>query len=99
MIGRVDAVAADALVVNGQTVRVDASTVFDDRFVGGIPAVTVGRVVEVYGFVAAADITATRIEPDDTATAFKFRGVVSALDALEHFRQREYAQRDLHRTA
>jgi hypothetical protein len=84
LVGRVDSVAADALVVNGQTVRVNSGTVFDDRFVGGIAAITVGRVVEVFGYVAATDITATRVEPDDGATAFKFRGVVSALDAQAH---------------
>ncbi|MFI4929532.1 MAG: DUF5666 domain-containing protein, partial [Burkholderiales bacterium] len=82
LIGSVDSVAADALVVNGQTVRVNAGTVFDDRFAGGIAAITVGRVVEVYGFVSAApaEIVATRIEPKDGATAFKFRGVVAALN-------------------
>jgi hypothetical protein len=82
LIGSVDSVAADALVVNGQTVRVNAGTVFDDRFAGGIAAITVGRVVEVYGFVspAPAEIVATRIEPKDGATAFKFRGVVAALN-------------------
>ena len=84
LVGRVDSVAADTLVVNGQTVRVNSGTVFDDRFVGGIGAITVGRVVEVSGYVAATDITATRIEPDDGATSFKFRGVVSALDTQAH---------------
>jgi len=81
LIGSVESVAANALVVNGQTVRVNAGTVFDDRFAGGIAAITVGRVVEVYGFVssAPAEIVATRIEPKDGATAFKFRGVVAAL--------------------
>ncbi|HSB22476.1 MAG TPA: DUF5666 domain-containing protein [Burkholderiaceae bacterium] len=84
LVGRVDSVAADSLVVNGQTVRINAGTVFDDSLVGGIAAIAVGRVVEVFGYIAATDITATRIEPDDGATSFKFRGVVSALDTKAH---------------
>jgi len=80
LIGSVDSVAADALVVNGVTVRVNG-TVFDDRFTGGIAAITVGRVVEVYGYVSStpAEIGATRIEPKDNATTFKFRGMVASL--------------------
>jgi hypothetical protein len=82
MIGRVDAVAAATLVVNGLTVRINAATVFDDRFAGGLAGVTAGRVVEIYGFAFAdtGDLLATRVEPNDTAAAFKFRGVVTALD-------------------
>ena len=82
LIGSVESVAANALVVNGVTVRVDAGTVFDDRFIGGIAAITVGRVVEVYGYVSStpAEIEATRIEPKDGATTFKFRGMVAALN-------------------
>jgi hypothetical protein len=83
MIGRVDSVAANTLVVNGQPVHTNAATVFDDRFAGGLAGVAVGRVVEVYGFVYAdtGDLLATRVEPNDAASAFKFRGVVTALDA------------------
>jgi hypothetical protein len=82
LIGSVESVASGALVVNGLTVHIDAGTVFDERFVGGPAAVAVGRVVEVFGFVlsSSGDIQATRIEPDDGATVFKFRGVVSALN-------------------
>jgi hypothetical protein len=80
LIGRVESVAANALVVNGLTVRVNAGTVFDDSFVGGIAAVAIDRVVEVFGFVSATEIVATRIEPKDGATTFKFRGMVAALN-------------------
>jgi hypothetical protein len=82
LIGSVESVASGALVVNGLTVHIDAGTVFDDRFVGGPAAVETGRTVEVFGFVlsGSGDIQATRIEPDDGAGAFKFRGVVSALN-------------------
>ncbi|HEX6020216.1 MAG TPA: DUF5666 domain-containing protein, partial [Burkholderiaceae bacterium] len=78
--GRVDSVAADHLVVNGLTVRVNGGTVFDDDFVGGIAGIATGRVVEVNGYVGAAEIVATRIEPDDDAESFKFLGTVVALD-------------------
>lgn len=82
LIGKVTSVAPGALAVNGVTVRVNAGTVFDDRFVGGLAAITVGRVVEVYGFVVPGpgEVIATRIEADDGASAFKFRGLVAALD-------------------
>jgi hypothetical protein len=82
LIGSVQSVTANALVVNGVTVRVGAGTVFDDRFIGGIVAVTVGAVVEVYGYVSStpAEIEATRIEPKEGATTFKFRGMVAALN-------------------
>ena len=80
LIGSVESVAADALVVNGLTVRVNAGTVIDDRFGGGITAIAVDRVVEVFGFVSATEIVATRIEPKDGATTYKFRGMVSAMN-------------------
>lgn len=84
--GRVDAVdaAASDLRVNGQQVRVNAATVFDDRFAGGLAAVGVGSEVEVYGFAAAGAgaLLATRIEPRTAAASFKFRGPVWALDTV-----------------
>jgi hypothetical protein len=82
LIGAVQSVTSSTLLVNGQTVRIDVGTLFDDRFVGGLGAIAVGRVVEVYGFVVrgGAEVIATRIEPKDGATTFKFRGVVAALD-------------------
>jgi len=81
LIGRVDSVGANVVVVNGVTVRVNAGTVIDDRFVGGVGGIAVGQVVEVYGYVAPTEIVASRIEPDNGASAFKFRGNVTALDA------------------
>jgi len=84
LVGSVTSVAANALVVNGQTVGINAGTVFDDRFPGGLAAIAVGQVVEVHGFVMPSGgvIIATRIEPKDGATEFKFRGVVTALDTV-----------------
>lgn len=82
LIGTVQSVAAGSLVVNGQTVQVTAGTAFDEQFVGGLAGVAVGRVVEVHGFVTPpqSNVAATRIEPRDGATTFKFRGIVAALD-------------------
>ena len=81
-IGRVDAVGASSLVVNGLTVRTNAGTVYDAAFVGGMAGVTVGTVVEVYGFSsgAAGEVLATRIEPGPDASTYKFRGTLSSLD-------------------
>ncbi|MCW5658218.1 MAG: hypothetical protein KIT60_10980 [Burkholderiaceae bacterium] len=82
LIGRVDAVGPDSLVVNGLTVRTNAGTVFDGTLVGGLSGVAVGMVVEVYGLTdgATGHVVATRVEPRPGASAFKFRGTVSALD-------------------
>ena len=84
LIGRVDSVdpLLGQLVVNGLTVRTNASTVFDEQFVGGLSGVMVASVIEVYGFAdgAAGAVLATRLEPRPGATAFKFRGALSSLD-------------------
>lgn len=83
LIGRVEATATDALVVNGLNVRLNANTAIDDRFVGGVAGIAVGRVVEVHGFAmggSAGELLATRVEGADAAAAFKIRGVVWALD-------------------
>jgi hypothetical protein len=81
-IGRVDAVAANSLTVNGLPVRLNGGTVFDDSFVGGAAGVAVGTRVEVHGFAtdAAGEMLATRVEPRPTAAQFKFRANISALD-------------------
>ena len=88
-IGRVDAVIAGMLTINGLPVRFDAGTVFDDAFVGGPAGVVVGGVVEVHGFATGTpgEVLATRVEPRANAAAFKFRGAISALDTqLRTFR-------------
>jgi hypothetical protein len=81
-IGRVDAVIAGTITVNGLPVRYDAGTVFDDAFVGGPAGVVVGSVVEVHGFATGTpgEVLATRVEPRATAMSFKFRAAISALD-------------------
>lgn len=81
-VGRVDAVGANSLLVNGLTVRTNAGTVYETAFVGGLAGITVGTVVEVYGFSAGADgaVLATRVEPRPHVDHYKFRGTLSLLD-------------------
>ena len=81
-VGRVDAVGANSLLVNGLTVRTNAGTVYDTAFVGGLAGITVGSVVEVYGFSTGADgeVLATRVEPRPDVDHYKFRGTLSLLD-------------------
>ena len=83
-LGAVSAVDATAgtVTVLGQVVDVSSSTVFDDALAAGLSAVAVGAVVEVHGLVdsATGHISATRIESETGATAYKLRGTVAALD-------------------
>jgi hypothetical protein len=80
-VGAVDT-AASTVVVLGQTVLVTTSTVFDSTLSGGLSALTAGAVIEVHGILDTANgqIVATRIEAEDAATAYRLRGVISALD-------------------
>lgn len=82
-VGSVD-VALSRLVVLGQPVRTTASTVFDAALVGGLSALRLDDVAEVYGFfdAASAGFVATRIERRDALPPrFKVRGLVSGVDA------------------
>lgn len=73
--------AAGTLTVLGQLVRITPITVFEDGLSGGLAALAVGQVVEVYGLLnAQGQYTATRIERKDSASRFKLRGVVSGLN-------------------
>ena len=74
--------AAGTLTVLGQLVQITPTTVFDDDLRGGLAAVAVGMVVEVYGFLQpSGQYLATRIDDeDDPVTHYKLRGVVSGLD-------------------
>ena len=85
MVGPVSSVATDgkSLVVLGETVQITATTLFDDRLVGGLAGLVPGTsVVEVHGLldVTTGAYTATRIEPKPNAPFFKLRGVVSNLN-------------------
>jgi Domain of unknown function (DUF5666) len=93
VVGPVSAVnttsSGTTLTVLGQTVVINASTVIDDRFAGGLAGIRAGAVVEVHGVLdtAAGNIVATRIEPATAAAAFGLRGVVASLDtAAKTFR-------------
>lgn len=74
--------ASGLLSLLGQSVLVDADTVFDSRLAGGLAGLVPGQWLQVYGAFDAASgsYRASRIEPADGASAFKLRGVVGALD-------------------
>ena len=74
--------APDTLVVFGQTVKVDATTVFEEGLT--FAAIAVGNVLDVSGFADAAGVvTATRVERENNANEFKVRGVITNLDATQ----------------
>lgn len=78
--GPLSAVVGDRLTVLGQTVVVDAATVFED---GRAAALQVGRVLEVHGLRdAQGRILASRIEiEDDADEPWRLRAPVDAVDA------------------
>lgn len=84
LVGPVDAVdaAAGTLTVFGQTVRADATTIFDERLMAGLAGLRAGVVVEVYGQYdpAARRHVATRIEPVAEPAFFKVRGAIGSID-------------------
>ena len=82
-VGAVDT-AASTITVLGQTVLVTSSTVFDDSLSGGLAAVSAGQVLEVYGILDPANgrVVATRVEREDSVTAYKLRGAIAALDSV-----------------
>lgn len=61
--------------VLGFTVSVTGGTHFESGY--SFAAVTVGDVVEVYGFAAGDHIRATRVEDEDSVSYFEVRGRVS----------------------
>jgi hypothetical protein len=74
-------VAAGTLTVIGQSVKVDAATVFED-LPTGLASVQVGNLLEVYGFLdrSTGSYTATRIERKASLLSYKVVGTVSGLD-------------------
>jgi len=91
ILGPVESVdpAAHTVVVLGQSVVADASTVFDEHLSGGLAALRPGDRVEVYGRYDAARsrYDARRIERKGSVDAYRLRGVVSELDrAARRFR-------------
>ena len=85
-IERVDA-AAEQLVVLGQTVQINGATVFDAASAsGGLLALAVGDVLEVYALFdpSSGRFTATRIERKDAVavTVYRLSGLVSNVDTV-----------------
>jgi hypothetical protein len=85
MVGPLVAVdrSAGRLMLLGQTVQADATTVFDDRLAGGLNSLVAGQLVEIYAAVdpASGSYRATRVEPRSSAATFSLRGMVSQLAA------------------
>lgn len=80
--GPIESVGVDSVVVLGQTVRVTATTVFDESLAGGLTALRLGAVMRIYGTLDTTTgvYTATRIEPQSGAELYRLRGIVAALD-------------------
>ncbi|MFO1337832.1 MAG: DUF5666 domain-containing protein [Burkholderiaceae bacterium] len=88
LVGPVSAndLAATTITVLGQTVRITASTVFDDSLPGGQAAITVGAQVQVFSILdpVSGVYAARRVELAGAPTAYKLRGVVANLDKTAH---------------
>ncbi len=88
LVGPVSAndLAATTITVLGQTVRITASTVFDDSLPGGQAAITVGAKVQVFSILdpVSGVYAARRVELAGAPTAYKLRGVVAGLDKTAH---------------
>ncbi len=78
--GPVDSKTATSIVVLGQTVKISATTFFEDGL--SLATLAVGNVVEVHGFVdpLTNTLTATRVELKQNAKVFKLQGAISALN-------------------
>jgi hypothetical protein len=75
-------VNAGTFTVLGQTVLVDATTVFDERIAGGLAGLSTVQAVEVYAVFDAAALRyrATRVEPSLLGGGLRLRGPVRLLD-------------------
>lgn len=75
-------VAGSTLNVLGQSVKVDAATVFDG-FANGLASVQAGNLVEVSALLdqTTGIYTATRIEFESALAEYRLRGVIANLDA------------------
>ena len=82
-IGSID-LAADTLVVLGQTVRVSPDTSFDDSIPSrSLTGLVVGNVVEISGFVESdGSVRATRIERKTLVGELELTGVVTSHDGV-----------------
>ncbi|MDH5541071.1 MAG: DUF5666 domain-containing protein [Rhizobacter sp.] len=86
ILGPVESVdaAAKSMVALGQTIVINAATVFDAAtLAGGLVAIAPGDIVEVHALIDASTgrYTATRVERKGAVSAYRLRGVVSQLDS------------------
>lgn len=74
--------ANSRFVLLGQVVEVGATTVFGPSLSGGLAALAAGQILEVHGRLdTARSVTvATRVDLEDSASRYKLRGVIAALD-------------------
>lgn len=86
IVGPVETIDAPTLTFRtlGLNVKVGASTVFDSTLAGGLTALQVGDVVEVFGQFDALlhRYTATRVQRKTGAASYKLRGLVTGLDTV-----------------
>ena len=75
-------IAGSRLTVLGQSVKVDAATVFDG-YTNGLASIQTGNLVEVSALLdqTTGIYTATRIELESGLVEYKLRGVLANLDA------------------
>ena len=83
ILGPVDSLGTNSLVILGQTVDVKPTTVFEIGLNGGLAALRVNDVIEVYALFDASNdhYVATRIERKSGVLAYRLRGTISNLDA------------------
>lgn len=74
---------AGTLTLFGQTVTLNAATVFDGALSGGLASIKVNDTVKIYGLLptGSGGYTATRIEPLGSGDSYALRGLVSVYDA------------------
>ncbi len=79
-------VASHSLSLLGQTVNVDAATVFDERLDNGLAGLRVGQALEIYAVYdpAGQRYRATRIEPSSLVGGLRLRALLSQVDSAAH---------------
>jgi len=81
--GPISSINGNTLIVLGQTIIVDADTVYDDNVMTqSLSGLSVGDVIEVSGFLNSnGDVVATFIESNTPGGEFELVGTVTNLDA------------------
>jgi len=76
--------AASTVTLLGQTVGVNANTVWDSALTNGLAGLAAGELLKVYSLYDGATnrYIASRVEPDAGVTRYKLRGAVSNLDTV-----------------